>query len=728
VRGERCPRTDEEEHVTPSGTTQPFIPAPFERRAGVPLPASDAAWLLRITGDDVEHARVHSALLSLSGGGIGMSGEPLLVRSNAGRWLLVDGVYDGDGPETRLLVGPVLSGLEIDGAPKGLRRVLDMRRGVLCERAGDESNETALWRFVSLARPGVIATRTAPANRSTRVTAHLSAERGRTFDEGVADHAAWTRVLGRAGGIVAALHETASGGAIDDVVAVEADAEEPPDPRLALNRLADPAHDGFDTLLEEHSRAWAARWDDADIRISGDDELQHATRFALFHLIGSAYETDEAAVGARGLTGPGYRGHVFWDADVFTLPFFAATQPRFARAMLEYRIRRLPAAKQIAREQRRRGARFAWESAHTGRDVTPTSARDRAGNLVPIRTGRLEEHIVADVAWAASHYVDWTGDAEFAGGAGLELFVETARYWASRVRIRADRSAHILGVIGPDEYHEPVDDNAFTNVMARWNLRRAADAVEEASGAVHGVEPEEVAAWREVADALVDGYDDKTGLYEQFAGFRELEPLLIENVAPRRPIAADVLLGRDRVANAQVIKQADVLMLHHLVPDAVASGSLVPNLEYYEPRTAHGSSLSPGVHASLFARARDSRRALANLDIASRIDLDDLTGTTAGGLHIATMGALWQAFAFGFAGLRPRSERLTIDPWLPEGWSELEITVRFHGARVGIRSTPRHFVVVSDRETTIEVDGEAFTATRRGIEFRAGRTGWEAAP
>jgi trehalose/maltose hydrolase-like predicted phosphorylase len=176
-----------------------------------------------------------------------------------------------------------------------------------------------------------------------------------------------------------------------------------------------------------------------------------------------------------------------------------------------------------------------------------------------------------------------------------------------------------------------------------------------------------------------------------------------------------------------VIKQADVLMLHHLIPDEVATGSLAPNLQYYEQRTAHGSSLSPGVHASLFARAHDSSRALANLAIASRIDLDDLTGTTAGGLHIATMGALWQAFVFGFAGLRPRANRLTVDPWLPESWSALDIGVRFHGARVRVRQTADDLEVVSDRPTDIEVGDEVFLCTPEGVRFRAGASRWEVA-
>ena len=378
------------------------------------------------------------------------------------------------------------------------------------------------------------------------------------------------------------------------------------------------------------------------------------------------------------------------------LPFLAATHPEAARAMLEYRVRRLPAARELARTLGRSGARFAWESAGDGSDVTPASARLATGELVPIRTGELEEHIVGDVAWAAACYLDWTGDEAFAAGPGRDLFVETARYWASRVRYGRDGRAHIYGVIGPDEYHEPVDDNAFTNVLARWNLRQAA--------ALDGVDEAERTNWLAIADALVDGYDRASGLYEQFAGFFELEPLVIEEIAPRRPIAADLLLGAERTAGAQVLKQADVLMLHHLLPDEVAPGSLVPNLDFYEPRTAHGSSLSPAINASVLARAGRYRPALESLQIAARMDLDDLTGTTAGGLHLATMGGLWQALAFGFGGIRPRGDALLVDPRLPKEWNALEFALRFRGRplrlridRSGVTATPADWQVQRDQ-------------------------------
>jgi trehalose/maltose hydrolase-like predicted phosphorylase len=406
---------------------------------------------------------------------------------------------------------------------------------------------------------------------------------------------------------------------------------------------------------------------------------------------------------------------VFWDTDVFVLPFLAATSPQAARTVLEYRLRRLPAALRAARAQGRRGARFPWESARTGLDVTPDRTRVH-GERILILTGQLEEHIVADVAWGVSTYLDWTGDEEFRLGPGLIVLVETARYWASRIRLDEEGRGHIDGVIGPDEYHENVDDNAFTNVMARWNLRRAAEAVATASAEVG---EDEVARWLLLADALVDGYDATTGLYEQFAGFFELEPVVIADLAADRPADAEQLLGRDRLGRAQVVKQADTLMLHQLVPDEVARGSLAPNLHFYEPRTAHGSSLSPGIHAGLFARLGRTSEALEWLRVTSRMDLDDLTSTSGAGLHTAAMGSLWQALVHGFAGLRPTSDGLRLDPRLPRALNGLEIRVVFRGARVRALVENPTVTVTSDRPVSILFRDETapVVATPDGVQF-----------
>jgi trehalose/maltose hydrolase-like predicted phosphorylase len=620
------------------------------RRGDVPDLASGPAWTLTVDGLDPRLERVHESMLTLANGSLGTRGSPLLAHPAAAPGTFAAGVYEGKGEETELAACPdwtQLPGhLPLDPL---LRRRLDLRVGLLRQEIALPEGTLASVQLASLGAPGMVGL------RATGPPAFLPPEGTRSLSARVS----------------AALADVRHGPSLDRFGAYDSNEDR------ASERLAEISGEGFEPALASHRAAWAKRWEEADVRIQGDDQLQRAVRFTLFHLMASTAESGEAAVGARGLSGPGYRGHVFWDSDVFVLPFLAATHPAAARAMLEYRVARLPAAREAARRLGRQGARFPWESAERGVDVTPASVRDpRTGRLVRIRTGELEEHIVADVAWAAQCYLDWTGDGEFAAGPGRELLAETARYWASRIRLDAAGRGHIYGVIGPDEYHEPVDDNAFTNVMARWNLRRAA--------ALGGVEQEQ-AEWLRLADALVDGFDPVSGLYEQFAGFFRLEPLLIADVAPRRPIAADLLLGAERVQSAQVLKQADVLMLHQLVPDEVEPGSLPVNLDFYEPRTAHGSSLSPAIHATLLARVGRLSEARAALAIAARIDLDDLTGSTASGLHLATMGGLWQALVFGFAGVRPRGETLAVEPKLPPDWDALEVRLRFLGRPIVIR-------------------------------------------
>jgi trehalose/maltose hydrolase-like predicted phosphorylase len=613
-------------------------------RGDVPDVDDDPAWTLEVKGVDPRLERVHESLLALADGRLGTRGTPVVGNGVTNPEVVLAGVYDGTGAETRLVGAPPWSSISQDRTLRPRRRRLDLRTGVL-----REDGPLTSVRFSSLVRPATVALRAA----------------------GTPELLPQGRLWRRGSGIHLAVRDRRRGARLDRLGAFALDE---PSTRAAL---AEAEAASFERLLVEHRAAWARRWREADVVIEGDAALQHALRVSLFHLMASVADEGEAAVGARGLTGSAYSGHVFWDSDVFVLPFLAATHPSAARAMLEYRIRRLPAARAAARSLGRAGARFAWESAADGHDVTPPAARLATGELVRIRTGELEEHIVADVAWAASCYLDWTADAEFEAGGGRDLFIETARYWASRVRRDGAGRAHIYGVIGPDEYHEPVDDNAFTNVMARWNLRRAAR--------LDGVDECERARWLEIADALVDGYDAASGLYEQFAGFFDLEPLVIAEIAPGRPIAADLLLGPERTRGAQVLKQADVLMLHHLVADEVAPGSLQPNVDYYEPRTSHGSSLSPAIHAAVLARAARYRAALESLRLAARLDLDDLTATTAGGVHLATMGGVWQALAFGFAGVRPDGERLVVDPHLPPEWNALELGLHLRGQPFRLR-------------------------------------------
>lgn len=659
----------------------------------VPHVDLDPSWTLTFAPDD-PMPQVREALCTLANGRIGTRGSAEDEPPDSDPLLVAAGVYDDQSPPS-LLEGPRWTRLALDPVTaQSDEWTLDLRTGVLTRRLDMESGRLTTLRFVSLARRGCAVLR---AEGPDGLMARSRPLAGSAITD--SNEVTTAIVTSSRGGIAAAATEKATNRhgihTLERIAAYETSVNAAPDVDLTRASVLELADLGSDRLLAEHRAAWARRWGDSKVSIEGDPEAELAVRFALFHLISSAEPGGEAAVGARGLTGRAYRGHVFWDTDVYVLPALTGAFPDAARAILEYRIARLPAARKEACRHDGEGARFPWESADVGSDVTPQRFTSPEGDTIPIRTGLHEEHIVADVAWAARHYARWSGDEQFLYGPGRDLLLETARYWASQIRIGPDGHGHLLGMIGPDEYHQVVDDNAYTNVMARANLRWAADLARRHGGADSG----EVSAWMDLADSLVDGYNGGTGLYEQFAGYSDLEPLLIEDVATP-PIAADLLLGRDRVARTQLIKQPDVLMLHHVVPEEVAPDSLIPNLEHYLPRTAHGSSLSPAIHSSLLTRAGRLEEALHWFRLAARLDLDDLTGTTAGGLHLATMGGLWQALAFGFLGLTVDGRVIAFDPRIPEEWSSVSLRLVALGSRLSISASPEEIVVESDRPLT----------------------------
>ncbi len=688
------------------------------RRAArrVPNIDLDPAWVVPLSTVETKQ-QVSESLGTLGNGYVGVRGSREEDGQGAAPLFLVDGVYTRDG----LLPGPDWT--RLDRPNMQLRhteqRVLDLRGGTLVRFDSEGSGARSL-RFVSVASPHALALRAEGPEAQLQPGVPLRPPR-EPVDFRCNDHG--DSVVASTGGsnaqigVAARDQVVASTGwrVVERLAAWVADPAGPSNMENAYRRLKDVENLGFDTLLAEHRESWAHRWNDAEVVIDGDPKSELAARFAVFHLLNAASATGESGVGARGLTGGAYAGHVFWDADVFVLPALAAIRPAAARAMLEYRIRRLPAARAAAELQGSRGARFPWESAGDGSDVTPHFVRGKDHELIPIATGSHEEHIVADVAWAAAHYAAWTGDFAFLAGVGRDLLIDTARYWASRIRTDADGSGHLYGVMGPDEYHEVVDDNAYTNVMARWNLRRGAELLSQSS------ETNEPRVWQELADGLVDGWSPQRELYEQFAGYFELEPLRMSQVAPP-PAAADQLLGATRVAKSQLIKQADVLMLHHLVPEEVVEGSLAPCLDFYGPRTAHGSSLSPAIHASLLARASQPERALELFRLAARLDLDDLTGTTAEGLHLATMGGVWQALAFGFMGLRARAGTLAINPCLPDVWSALGLSFRFGGNRTGIRAEHDRLTITCHEPLRVQVADQATRWCQPGSTVVANQT------
>jgi trehalose/maltose hydrolase-like predicted phosphorylase len=452
---------------------------------------------------------------------------------------------------------------------------------------------------------------------------------------------------------------------------------------------------GLKRVVGDHARAWEERWSNTDVVIRGDPSAQEALRFALYHLNSAANPGDEhTSIGARGLTGDAYLGHVFWDTEIFLLPFYTLTWPAAARSLLMYRYHTLPAARAKAGGLGYRGALYAWESADTGEEATPRVGVGEDDKGVPIRSGTDEQHISADIAYAVWQYWDATRDAGFLLGAGAEILLETARFWASRAALETDSLYHIRGVIGPDEYHEGVDDNAYTNMMARWNL----ECGQEIAHLLRArwprqwaslrrrlkISTKELAEWSDVAQRLAGAQPKATEVLEQFAGFFDLEQVDLGGYEPRE-VPMDVLLGPERVRRSQVIKQADVIMLLALQWDRFTARARQAAFRYYEPRCGHGSSLSPPIHALVAARLGKTALALRYFRETAAVDLDDTMGNAAGGVHMGTLGGLWQAAVFGFAGLSLTNDGIALDPHLPRDWSELCFPMQWRGRSLIVR-------------------------------------------
>ena len=455
---------------------------------------------------------------------------------------------------------------------------------------------------------------------------------------------------------------------------------------------------GWRAVLTAHETAWDERWTASDILIEGDEESQRAVRFAVYHLTSAANpECDRVSIGARALTGDAYLGHVFWDTEIYLLPFYTAVWPAAAKALLMYRFHTLPGARAKAAHFGFKGALYAWESADTGMETTPERVVVSDGTVVEVLTGQMEHHISADVAYAVWQYWRATGDADFLLRAGAEILLDTARFWASRAVREADGKRHIRHVIGPDEYHEDVDDNAFTNMMARWNIARALDTMEllrahwpDEAAALRKkltLSDEELADWQDAVSRIVTGHDSATGIYEQFAGFHALEMIDLINYA-ERTLPIDLVIGRERTQRSQIVKQADVVALIALLPEEFPGSMAEANFRHYEPRCAHGSSLSAGMHARVAASVGNSEMALRYLQETAATDLD-LDPNSAGGVRIAGLGALWQAVMLGFAGIDLMGDALGIHPRLPPQWRSMTFRVCWRGRSVGIRITGR---------------------------------------
>jgi alpha,alpha-trehalose phosphorylase len=428
---------------------------------------------------------------------------------------------------------------------------------------------------------------------------------------------------------------------------------------------------GWDGLVKAQSAYLDEVWDVADVEIEGDPQLQQALRFAVFQLVQAAARAEQRAIPAKGLTGRGYDGHTFWDMETYTLPVLTYTLPAAARDALLWRHSTLPLACSRARELLLRGAAFPWR----------TIRGEECSGYWPAATAAF--HINADIADATRRYVAATEDVQFEQGPALELLVETARLWCSLGHHELDGGFHIDGVTGPDEYSALADNNVFTNLMAARNLRAGADVAERwpERAAELDVTADEIAGWRAAADAVVIPYDAELGVTAQADGFTRYRRWDTDLIGPeQRPLllhAPYYLLYSSRI-----VKQADLVFALYLCGDCFDSDQKRRDFDYYEPITVRDSSLSASIQAVVAAEVGRLELAYDYFRETALVDLHDMDGNTADGLHLASLAGAWLVAVAGFGGLRDHGETLDFSPRLPPALGRLRFRLVYRGRRL----------------------------------------------
>jgi len=435
--------------------------------------------------------------------------------------------------------------------------------------------------------------------------------------------------------------------------------------------LAEARQTGWDGLLAEQLAYLEDFWDGADVELEGDVELQQAVRFALFHTLQSGARAERRAIAAKGLTGPGYDGHAFWDTEAFVLPVLTYTAPNAARDALRWRHATLELARERARLLGLNGAAFPWR----------TIRGQECSGYWPAGTAAF--HIGAAVADAVVRYYAATEDHAFASGVGLELLVETARLWRSLGHHDAAGRFRIDGVTGPDEYSAVADNNLYTNLMAERNLREAFNAAERhpQRAAELGVEGEEAASWRDAAQAMMIPYDAERGVHPQAEAFTEHALWDFDATAAEQyPLLLH--FPYFDLYRKQVVKQADLVLALHVRGDAFNDEEKARNFAYYEPLTVRDSSLSASTQAVVAAEVGHLELAYDYFAEAALIDLDDLQHNTRDGLHIASLAGAWIGAVAGFGGMRDHGGILSFKPRLPQALTRLRFRLGYRGRRL----------------------------------------------
>ena len=491
----------------------------------------------------------------------------------------------------------------------------------------------------------------------------------------------------------------------------------------ALPELVDRcAHTLAKARAEEPEKRWDdqrefldAFWQRSDVRVDAEPGVQQAVRWNLFQLVQSAARADGRGIAAKGLSGSGYSGHYFWDSEIYVLPFLTYTTPLWARNALRSREKMLPQARLRAAKLNERGALFPWRTIG-GEEASAYYA-----------AGTAQYHINADVTFALARYVSATGDLEYLVSGACDIAVETARLWLSLGFWRTDpggeEAFHIHGVTGPDEYTTVVNDNLFTNTMARFNLRFAAEVVRRLAAerpdahaalvARLGLEPEEAQEWEDAAEAMAIPYSQEHGIHPQDAHFLEREVWdLAATPADQKPLLLH--FHPLVIYRFQVLKQADVVLALLLASDEFGRAEKQRDFEYYDALTTGDSTLSGVVQSIIAAEVGYPELAYRYFDHALRVDLDDLHHNSADGVHVASAGGVWMMLVQGFAGMRDAGRKLSFDPRLPRHWNSLSFSLAWRGARLGVTLTREQIVfeiLEGGREVTVWVRGQQVTVT-----------------
>ncbi|WP_344771581.1 glycoside hydrolase family 65 protein [Aeromicrobium panaciterrae] len=453
-------------------------------------------------------------------------------------------------------------------------------------------------------------------------------------------------------------------------------------------------------------------WARSDIEVPGQPDVQQALRWNLFQIAQASARAEGTGIAAKGVTGSGYGGHYFWDTEVYVLPFLTYTTPRAARNALRFRYTLLDAARKRARELAQKGALFPWRTIN-GEEASAYYA-----------AGTAQYHIDADISYALSQYLAATGDIDFLTREGIDMLVETARMWVDLGfwRNEEDGTFHIHGVTGPDEYTTVVNDNLFTNVMARFNLRRAAEAVRELA-IRDGLEYDQVVArleleeteivdWERAADDMAIPFDEHLGVHPQDEHFLEREVWDLENT----PLSMRPLLLHYHplvIYRFQVLKQADVVLALYLQGEQFTPEEKRADFEYYDPITTGDSTLSAVVQSIIAAEVGYHDLALRYFKSALFVDLADRHHNTSDGVHVASTGGVWSALVAGFGGFRDHGGVFSIDPRLPETWDSLVYRVTLLGTRVKVtvRADELELEVEDGQSATLRVRGEDVTVS-----------------